>query len=298
MADSAAIGGNGTGVSPGKWSGRKSKSQVKQFKGNAAVGWYLRSWLLQGGIEVILITTSSMKEDAFYNPILVALNALNPTGAITTIGLIGAFYMRVSVGNTARLMNYRKGVVGEYQRRAFVRVIDEGEESADHRLAALRVIKSFLEEPANNKFSTKVYIAQPGWDMSTGQHLRTLDNFLEYKEIVKIIMVLFDGVDGGWAVNNMESAMYFFTAGHIPFAAHEELGFSVEDVMVRSYTEEKQVIVLPAVVSPAEAMVPVIFLEVANAPDAIAEAEAAAFPHENENAGEAKNKRKRNKVVV
>lgn len=216
-----------------KWTppkGRKSKSDIKPAS-NGSPGWYLRSCLLHGGIEAIFITTAALTEDAYYNPILVALG--DPAGGmedIKSIGLMGAYYMRCSLANTGRLMNYRKGNQGDYQRRAFIRIIDEGEESGESRLAALRVIKAFLEAPANNRFRTKVYIQEHGWDMSTDQEPRKVDNFLEYTEIAKIISALFDGVDGDWAQNNMDAAMCYFTAGHIPFAAHAELGFPLEAV--------------------------------------------------------------------
>ena len=61
--------------------------------------------------------------------------------------------------------------------------------------------------------------------------LPKLDHFIQYREIVRIVNDLFENVDGSWAVNNRESADCFFTAGYIPFLAHEELGFPVDSVM-------------------------------------------------------------------
>jgi hypothetical protein len=206
--------------------GRKNKNQVKQC--NSPAGWYLRSCFLDGWIEAIFITTASKTEDAYYNPLVRAL-ADDTAQPVKDIGLLGAFYQRVSLTNTAPLMNYRKGNAGEYQRKAFIRAVDEGEDSPEDRLAALKVIQAFLEEKRNNQFKAKVYIEVP-----SNEEPKKVDNFLEYKEIVKIIKSLFDNVDADWAKNNLESAMCFFTAGHIPFAAHADLGFPLELVQARA----------------------------------------------------------------
>ena len=112
----------------GSPAGRKSKKQVKQTK--LAPGWYLRSCLLQGNIEVIFITTSSLVDDAYYNTIVTKLS--NPgdgedASPITDIGLMGAYYMRVSLQIPNGLFNAKSS----YQRKAFVRVLDDGEDDPE-----------------------------------------------------------------------------------------------------------------------------------------------------------------------
>jgi hypothetical protein len=254
-----------TGTSAGgsntsKWTppkGRKSKSDIKPTP-KGLPGWYLRSCLLDGGIEGIFITTASMTEDAYYDPLVKALLEPEGQGDIKSIGLLGAHYMRCSLTSTERLMNYRRGNrVGDYQRRVFIRVIDEGEESVEKRLEALKIVKAFLEHPDHNKYNTKVYIQEPGWDMSTGQEPRKVDHFVEYKEIVKIIMALYNGVDAQWAQGNMEAANCYFTEGHIPFEAHAQLGFPIEAVQ-----EEIVLFALPSAVSTGSAEEAVVEEEV------------------------------------
>jgi hypothetical protein len=210
--------------------GRKSKDQIKRSPKSSS-GWYLRSILVEGGLECIFITTSSFMEDAYTNPLIVTLSNSEPDPNcdehILTIGLMGAYYMKVSLQNPGRLMNIRNGLVGEYQRKAFVRVIDEGDDDPAQRLAALKVIKSFLEDPKNNKYGTKVFIQEPGWDM-TVTPLRKLDYYLEYKEIVKIIKDIYSNVDGNWGVENLDSALAYFTRGYIPAEAHSDIGIPME----------------------------------------------------------------------
>jgi hypothetical protein len=221
------------GVASAKWTppkGRKSKDQIKRAPKSIS-GWYLRSILLDGGVECIFITTSSLVEDAFTNQLIVALNNNDPEPShdepILTIGLLGAYYMRVSLENPGRLMNIKNGVPGDYQRKAFVRVIDEGEDDQVVRLAALKVVKAFLEEPKNNKYGTKVFIQEPGWDL-TVTPLWKLDNYLEYKEIIKIIKDVYSNADGNWAASNLDAALAYFTRGYIPVEAHSDIGIPME----------------------------------------------------------------------
>lgn len=227
--------------------GRKPRNEVKKTN-KPAGGWMLRSAMLQGGLEAIFITTSSFVEDAYTNPLIVALNnpEPDPHEPIRTIGLLGAYYMRVSLSDPGRLMNMRNGVPGEYQRKAFIRVIDEGEDDTETRLAALKVIKGFMDDPNNNKFATKVNIQEPGWDLTTSP-LKKLDNYLEYKEIVKIVKDVYTDVDANWAAENLESALCHFTQGYIPFEAHADLGFPLEYTMNTFH-------VLPAIAPDASAL--------------------------------------------
>ncbi|MGL5934167.1 MAG: hypothetical protein ACRCZI_00940 [Cetobacterium sp.] len=243
-------GGNGTPK------GRKQRKDIKPTTKGQNSGWFLKAEMLSGLLELITLTTSSGMEDGFINPLIVALenpnSSQNDVPEILNQGLLGAFYMRISLTNTGRLMNIRKGVIGQYQRKAFIRVVDEGEDTPMHRLASLNVMKAFFEDANNNKFGTKVNILEPGWDL-TSTPLRKLDHYLEYREIVKILKELFVNVDGNWAAQNMEAAMCFFTEGHIPLLAHTELGFPLEDCMVMTQTtiangkEEDSKIGLPVI---------------------------------------------------
>jgi hypothetical protein len=232
----ATVGTNHGGSSGGAGTprGRKPKKDIRSNTKGLNSGWFLKAEMLCGLLELITITTSSGVEDAYFNPLVVALDTPNsdPNNIpeILLQGLMGAFFMRISLTNTGRLMTIKKGAIGQYQRKAFIRVVDEGEDTPSSRLTSLNVIKAFLEEERNNQYSTKVHIQEPGWDL-TNTPLRKLDNYLEYGGIVKIVKELFVNVDGNWAVNNMESAMCFFTAGHIPLAAHADLGFPLEHSM-------------------------------------------------------------------
>ena len=136
--------------------------------------------------------------------------------------------MRKSLEDSDPLMNAKNG----YQRKAFVRVLDEDETSLAHRLQGLNVIKEFLERTENNRYGTKVYIPAD-WDLTPPEPnpLPKLDHFLQYREIVNVIKDIFDNVDGNWAVNNMESAVAFFTEGHVPFAANTDIGFPMDLVI-------------------------------------------------------------------
>jgi hypothetical protein len=227
-------------------------------------GWYLRSALLDGGVECIFITTSSLVEDAFTNQLIVALNNNDPEAShdepILTLGLMGAYYMRTSLENPGRLMNIKNGVPGDYQRKAFIRVIDEGEDGQDARLAALRVIKAFFEEPKNNKYGTKVFIQEPGWDL-TVTPLCKLDNYLEYKEIIKIVKDVYSNVDVNWASKNLDTALAYFTRGYIPIEAHSDIGIPMEYIggfFQPPVVSEKKLDVTPAAPAAEDVMVPYV----------------------------------------
>lgn len=221
------VGGN----NGGKWTppkGRKSKTEAKHIK--QMPGWYLRSCLLDGGVDMVLITTGSFVEDAYFHNLVLALESGTDGSDLHSIGLIGAFHMRISLTNGDRLMNMKKGKASEYQRRAFVRVLDEGDDTSQRRLAALNIIKTFLEDPVNNRFGTRVFIQEPGWDMTT-RPLKKLDSFFQYKEILKIIGAMYNHVDGNWAAGNMRTAFYYFTRGYIPVEANTDLGIPLRYCM-------------------------------------------------------------------
>lgn len=208
-------------------SGRKSKADILKSKANAK-GWYLRSALLQGGLEIIMVTNHNMTDDGYFQPIITKLNEGSDTESICQLGLLGVYYMRISLTNPRQLMNGRT----KYQRRAFVRVLDPGEETDENRLVALRVVKENLEKYENNKYGTPVVILEPGWNLTASlEELPKTDNYLQYAEIVKIIKQLFEGVDSNWATTNVSAAECFFHEGYIPYQAVQDLGFPESNVM-------------------------------------------------------------------
>jgi hypothetical protein len=207
--------------------GRKSKAEILKSK-EAPAGWYLRSALLQGGLELITITTQTMVDDAFFQNLITKINEGDDSDPICQLGFIGAYFMRISLNNPNQLINGK----GKYQRRALIRVLDDGEEGDDSRLAALKVVKEFLEQYHNNKYGTPVFVLEPGWNMTASlTELPKTDHYLQYSEIVKIIKKIFDGVNNTWATDNPTAAECYFTAGHIPFQAMHDLGFPESKVM-------------------------------------------------------------------
>jgi hypothetical protein len=220
-------------VSPPR--GRRTKAEIMRSR-TIPPGWYIRSALVQGGLEVITITTNTMLDDAYFNNLIKEINEGPEDGPIRSLALLGAFGMRVSLANPEPLMNKKSA----FQRKAFIRVLDEGEMDDDTRLAGLKVIKKFLEEPRNNLYKTQVYIEQPGWnitlggkDMAPNKDMPKLDHFLQYAEIIKVINKIFENVNPNWASDpdNLSAAECYFTEGHIPFEAMKDLGFPVDKVV-------------------------------------------------------------------
>ncbi|CAB9528244.1 hypothetical protein SEMRO_2179_G317920.1 [Seminavis robusta] len=136
--------------------------------------------------------------------------------------------MRRSLQDPAPLLNSSN----TYQQKVFVRVLDPDETSESDLLAALQVVQRFLQKAENNRYGTKVFIRQPGWNLTSTEPspLRKIDHVLQYSEIVRLMNSLFDNVNASWAINNMETASLFFTEGHIPFEAINDLGFPVDAV--------------------------------------------------------------------
>ena len=109
--------------------GRKSKDDIMKTKASAP-GWYLRSALLQGGLELITTTTQTMVDDAFFHNLITRINEGDDHEPIDNLGLIGAYGMRISLNNPNQLLNGKT----KYQRKAFIRVLDEGDEREENRL--------------------------------------------------------------------------------------------------------------------------------------------------------------------
>lgn len=207
--------------------GRRSMESIKQSKPKEP-GWYLRAALYSGNLAAFQITTSDFGNDAFTQPLIEKL-ATDDQDDINQIGLLGAYYMRVSVSNPAALLNSKNG----YQRKAFLCVLEENECNAESLLSKVETIKRFLEKPENNRFGTKVFIQEPGWDLTPPDPapLPKLDHILQYRHIATVIRILFDNVDSTWAVNHRDSADLFFTQGHIPYEAAADIGFPPDAVM-------------------------------------------------------------------
>ena len=206
---------------------RLSTKAIKKSRKRNPPGWYIRSVFLAGNIELIFITQSNYTNDAYFQPLVIAIRD-GTHNEIENLNVLGAFVMHEGLSNNSVLYSPRSG----YPRKAFVRILEEDETTPEKRKEGLQIIKRFLEHPDNNRYSTNVFIPD-NWDITPAPpaDLRKLDYYLEYDETVKVIRALFDGVDHHWAVDNPISANAFFTAGHIPYQAHSELGFLREEVV-------------------------------------------------------------------
>ena len=200
-------------------------------------GWYIQTRTLDGGLRMFLISLSSLTDDAFTHPLSRLLESSPaeedddtppPTEeelAMLEMGLWGSARMRKSLTNPTPLSNEKS----TFTRKAFIQIIDPEEATEEHALEACKKFKRFFQLKKNNNYGTKVFIRKPGWNLDVpGAPLPKLDNCIIHSDIVAIIKDMFDGVDGNWAANNLESAMAYFTEGHIPFEATYELGFPAD----------------------------------------------------------------------
>ena len=205
---------------------RLSVKDIKSQKKRYPPGWYVRSILLDGNMEIIYITQGDLINDAYYQPLVIAIGN-DSDASIDGLNLLGCFRLHRSLSDDSQLI----GKSG-YARKVFVRVLEEDQTSPQSRKAGLLVIKAFLERPENNRYDTKVYVPE-SWDLTPSRPtpLRKLDYYLKYEETVKIIRSLFAGVDHQWATENPISANTFFTSGYIRYQASTDLGFP-EDVVV------------------------------------------------------------------
>jgi hypothetical protein len=209
--------------------GRKSKAEAIGKK--VTPGWHIRSVLVDGGLEVIFITTANFVDDGYgiaeiANFFKKSKEDTDLKDPILQIGLLGQYFMRVSLENPDRLTEKK----GTYQRKCLVRVLDPGEETTEARYAALQTLKKFLEDKKHNTFNTAVHLNFSSFDI-TPSILPKLDHYVQFSDIVKIITDIFDNVNSNWAANNMESALVYLTQGYIPIEACQELGFPIEYVM-------------------------------------------------------------------
>jgi hypothetical protein len=196
--------------------------------------------MLHGGLEIIIITTETMVDDAYMHPLISLVEGdVKPETdikhAILKLGILGKYYMRVSLENPGKLCNQRLGKT-TYQRRAFVRMLDENETDNDSRLKALKVIETFLKDRKNNNFGMQVFIEQKEWNITETGELLKLDNFLLYREILNVIRQVYLDVDEKWAKENIEDAMCMFTEGYIPHQAVDDIGMPVEKVLLEQET--------------------------------------------------------------
>jgi hypothetical protein len=220
---------------PGSPVGRKTKSQMSTTR--SLPGWHIKSAYIQGGLEAIFITTGTFADDAFIKPMVdkIMESLGSDTGpAVTKLGIMGTYYMRISLANPHKLVNKKNN----YQRKCLIRLLDPGEDTTEARFEALSVIKKSLEEPAHNRFATPVFLNRTAFDLTppgTTDSYPKLDNYLQFEDAVKVVRDLFDNVDApGWAGNNLDAAFTYFTEGHIPYAAFHALGFPLQYVMEKS----------------------------------------------------------------
>ena len=197
--------------------GRKSKKDCKQNKNKP--GWYLRYLKFDGGVGGVFLTLSDFVNDAFNKPILDSI----ANEEDETLPLYSAATLRKSLTNGEALTNAKD----TYRRRVFLQVWDEGDETDEACLATLKTIKAFMELKENNRYGTPVYIQETGWKMNNSdEDLPKLDKCIIHDDIVRFIKDCFEGTDApGWAQDNMDVAMCFFTEGHIPSVAVDQLGF-------------------------------------------------------------------------
>jgi hypothetical protein len=72
--------------------------------------------------------------------------------------------------------------------------------------------------------------------MTENGELLKLDNFLLYREILKVIRQVYLNVDENWAKENIEDAMCMFTEGYVPHQAMDDIGMPLEKVLVEEET--------------------------------------------------------------
>ncbi|CAB9528285.1 expressed unknown protein [Seminavis robusta] len=197
----------------------KAKTEIKCVKDPA--GWYLALEFHEGNLITIRVTQSDRRQDAFMQGLIEQIIGNGPPGddsGIDDLGLIDGFRMRISLENPAPLLNARNS----FQRKVIVGVLDSEEEATEENLLSiLQAVQRWLQKPENNRFGTRVFIREPGWNLTPPEPLplRKIDHVLQYNEIVRLIGGLFDNVDSTWYPNNVEAASLFFTEGHIPFEA-------------------------------------------------------------------------------
>ena len=206
--------------------GRKNPKKVKKTK-KLPSGWYLWSKEYYGGHNVTEISLSTRTDDAYYQPLKDLFNKdQEEDHELLNMGIYGTATLRHSLINGNELKNSKNG----FSRQCILQIMDAEDATEEARLSLLMSIKKFLEEKKNNAYGTEVHIMQPGWNLNEpGAPLPKLDTRIVYKDIVEIIRASFDDTDSGdWAAKNMEAAMTYFTEGHIPYAAADDLGFPRE----------------------------------------------------------------------
>ncbi len=191
---------------------RRAKKDIQKIK-KLPNGWYLYSVLLQGNIELVFILTSDRVNDAYFQNLITAIQDQSDD-SIDQLSFLGAFFMQISLTNPSALYNTPSG----FQRRTFLRVLDEDEISDESRHAALTTVKNFLELEENNQFATPVQILETGWDLTPPPpaDLPKLDHYLQYREILSVICTMFSNVDHNWATNNRQDANCFLLQAIFP----------------------------------------------------------------------------------
>ena len=208
-------------------SGRRNLQEVKDAKPRTPA-WYLCGGLVDGNLAFFTVTQSDPGQDAFTQKLIEEIADSNSTAPVVDLGILGAFYMKVSLTDERPLTN----VKDEYMRKAFIILMEEDEMTKEGLFAKLQVVKAFLELPKANKFKTKVIIPKD-WDVTPPEPapLMKLDHFLQYKEILSVLKRIYNVVDMTWYANNQDWVDCYFTQDHIPFEAVLDLGFPEEKVL-------------------------------------------------------------------
>ena len=208
--------------------GRLSKKQIKSMR-KKPHGWYITSGLLNGMLEIFFVTFADRRNDAYFHNLVQAVQD-SSDDTINALDILGSYRMRHSLMNPIALISPRSG----YQRRCFIRLLDEHELTDEFRLAGLRVIKAFLERRENNRYDTPVHIENDGWDVTASTNpLPNVDHYVQYRDIKRLLNRIFgeSNVGHNWAAENPDTAALFFTAGAIPNEAMFELGFPAASVL-------------------------------------------------------------------
>jgi hypothetical protein len=208
-------------------SGRRSAAQIRADQPRDA-GWYLSASLLDGCLAYFTVTLSDPGQDAYTQPLKDEIAKRDSTEEVCQLGILGGYYMRKSLEHDVALLN----VKDSYQRKAYILMMEPDEMTTDALLTKLEVVRNFLMKPSNNRYNTKVFIAED-WDMTPPEPrpLPKLDQVIQYKEIVNVIKRMYAGVGPDWYTNNIDAATSYFTPGFIPAEAMTHLGFPAELVI-------------------------------------------------------------------
>lgn len=206
--------------------GRRSYEELRKSKPRSPA-WYLEGRLFDGNLAGFTTTMADPNQDCYAQPLIEALADTESDAEICNTGIIGAFYMKVSLTDERPLTN----VKDDYMRKTFVILMEPEEMTREGLYAKLLVVKKFFELPTSNAYKTKVVIPKE-WDKTPPEPtpLPKLDEVLQYKEVKKVLSRIYNKADMTWYGANEEEAWCFFNEGHVPFEAVLDLGFPEDRV--------------------------------------------------------------------